>query len=271
VAPATLSQIFAVIVWERSEVFFLERFSSIEQVGIYGVAYTMLTMSMYLGWALVNGFFPAISRDFGAGAWERVRTKFQQAAVLATLFAVPLSLGAWVTLERIIVLLYGSKMLPAVPVAQILMAGLLPAVFASVLGLAITAVGGIWLHVRMGFLMSALNIALAIALIPHYGAIGAALSNTLSQCIHVSILVVLVHRRYGMKLPAHSMAQVIAVGLMTTFIAPLIIQSMIPGTVGLLAALLIAGCSYALSIWLLGFFQILQGQDVAPIPGSAGE
>jgi O-antigen/teichoic acid export membrane protein len=270
VTPATLSQIFAVIVWERSEVFFLERLSTIEQVGIYGVAYTMLTMTMYLGWALVNGFFPAISRDFGSGNWEGIREKFQQAATLATLYAVPLALGAVITMERIILLLYGEKMLPAVPVAQLLMVGLVPAVFASVLGLSITAVGGIWTHVRMGFLMSGFNIALSLLLIPEFGAIGAAIGNTVAQGVHVGILIILVHRRYQMKLPLLEMGKITGIGLVTTLGIPLAILTIMPGTAGLLIALAVSGLAYLGSVWQQGFDSLFWPRENIPVPGAAG-
>ncbi len=269
--PATLVQIFAVIVWERSEIFFLERLSTIEQVGIYGVAYTMFTMTMYLGWALVNGFYPALSRDYGAGRWDAIREKFQQAISVATLYAVPLTFGAIVCMERIIVTLYGEKMLPAVPVAQILMAGLTTAVIASVLGISVTAVGGIWTHVRLGFLMSIINIVLSLVLIPPFGAIGAAIGNTVSQAIHVVILAVLVRHRYSMRLPYLQMARIIGAGMVSGLMIPLIVLSQIPGAFGLLLAVATGGASYAAAIWLQGLDQLLSTSELAPQSQPVGD
>ncbi|MDQ4078978.1 MAG: MATE family efflux transporter, partial [Chloroflexota bacterium] len=155
--------------------------SSFEQVGVYAVAYTTAAISMVLGWALVNGFHPAISEDFGAGEWSRIREKVRQGVLLAALYAVPVTFGSWATLNGLFVAMYGAKVLPSVPVAYVLFAGLLPGVMGSMLGIMVSAVGGIWLHVRLGLVMSVVNVALAMVLIPREGALGAAVANTSAQ------------------------------------------------------------------------------------------
>jgi O-antigen/teichoic acid export membrane protein len=264
--PATIAQICVMIVWERSEIFFLMRFSSITEIGYYSIAYTMFGMCMLLGWALVNGYLPSISHSFGAGDWTAIREKIEQGTILATLYSVPLSFGAIATVERIVMTVYGTKMAPAAPIAQILFAGLVPAVFACVVGLAVVAVGGVWLHVRLAILMSVANIVIALLVIPQFGAIGAAISNTGAQAIHVALFVIMAQLRYGITIPWQRMLQICFLGLVTTYLVPTLIQSWIDGAEGLVLAIALAGVAYGVTIWALGFLRTLEMADAEPQP-----
>jgi len=256
--PATLALLFYVIIWERSEVFFLERLSNLEQVGFYNLAYTVYTMCLALGWALVNGFYPAISRDYGAGEWLRVREKVRQGVVLAAMYAVPLAFGGWVTLQGLFVALYGVKMLPAAPVAQILFLGLLPGVLAAVLGCMIGAVGQAWLTVYLGVVLAAVNIGLDLLLIPQLGARGAAISNTGAQLLYTLLLVALVHRRFQVVLPWRTLGSIVGLGALTTLILPQIVQHWLPGIVGLVVAIGLGGVCYAGVVWGGGYLRLLR-------------
>lgn len=260
-APATLSLLFFVIIWERSEVFFLERFSKLEQVGYYSLAFTMYATCLSLGWALINGFFPAISRDYGAGEWQAIRVKVHQGLLLAILYAVPLSFGGWVTSERLITFFFGSKMLPVVPAAQVLFIGLLPGVVSGLLGLALTATGGIWLSVRLGFLVAAVNIVLGLTLIPRYGALGGAVVNTSSQLLYTALILVLMYRLHRIEIPLRTLGSVASIGALTTLLLPQITLSYLPGFWGLVGTILFSGCSYLLLIWKLGYLQPLRAME----------
>lgn len=261
VVPATLSLPLAVIVWERSEIFFLERFSSIEQVGFYGLGFTIFDMFLALGWALINGFYPAISKDYGAGDWPQIRAKVHQALRLATLYAVPLSFGAWATLDRLIELLYGPKMDAAVPVAQILSAGLLPGVITGVLGATLIAVGRIWFSAGLGVAISTVNIALNLILIPRFGAVGGALANTGVQLLYTVVLFIAVYRLYEIRVSLRSVAKIAVIGALTTFVLPGVVQVWLPGVWGLACAVILAGFVYMASAWRLGYIQPLMGVE----------
>jgi O-antigen/teichoic acid export membrane protein len=260
-APATLALLFYIVIWERSEVFFLERLSTLKQVGFYNLAYTTYAMFLGLGWALVNGFYPSISRDYGAGEWSRIREKVRQGVILATVFAVPLSLGGWVTLEALIALLYGQHMQDAAPVARILFIGLLPGVVASVLGFTMSAVGNAWLTVRLGVVLAALNIALDLLLIPHFGALGGAIANTGAQVMYTVLLLFVVRRRYRIELPWRILAGIVGLGVLTTLLLPSIIQRWSPGIWGLISAIVVGGACYILGIWSLGYLRLLRTEE----------
>jgi O-antigen/teichoic acid export membrane protein len=268
VAPATLSQLITIIVWERSEVFFLERLSTITQVGVYSLAYTTVAILLTLGWSLINGYYPAISNDFGARKWSGIQHKFSQGVTVAVIYAVPLTFGGLVTLERLFLGLYGEKMLASVPVAQLLFIGLVPGVAGGMLGIAIGAIGGMWLLVRMGSLVAVANIVLAIVLIPSYGAVGAALANTGSQFVHVCLLLVVISWRYQLSLPWRSLGSIVLLGFATTFALPLGVESWVNGIVGLGAAIVLGGFAYAMGLWLMGHIHVLGRPEAEPSPVS---
>jgi O-antigen/teichoic acid export membrane protein len=249
--PATVVLLFDTIVWQRSGVFFLERSSTLAQVGYYGLAYTCFGLFLALGWALVNGYYPAISRAYGARDWVQVEAQFQQALMVAALFATPICLGGIVTAETLLTVLYGDKMRPAAPVTEILFLGLLPGVISGVFGLAISAVGGIWLHVRIGILISVVNIGLNLWLVPSYGAIGSAVATTAAQILAAGILIVVASRTYRIKLPFANLAGVVAIGIVTTGLVPLAVQQQLGGLPGLIVAVGLAGLLYVPTAWWL--------------------
>jgi O-antigen/teichoic acid export membrane protein len=247
--PYTLVLIFETVIWQRSELFFLEKFSSKEQIGFYSLAYTLYGMCLALGWSLINGFYPAISYDYGAKAWSGIREKIRQAALIVTLFAVPLTLGAWVTLQPVIAFVYGEKMLSVVPVAQVLFAGLIAGVIAAVLGLMINAVGDLRVNIMMGVVLSFINIGLDILLIPRLHAIGGAIANTLTQVVYATMLFVIVYRKYKVNLPWFDMTKIALVGVFTTFILPFVIRVWVDTLPGLIIAVSSAAILYTAIIW----------------------
>lgn len=263
--PAMLSLPLAVIVWERSEVFFLERFSSLEQVGFYSLGFTIFDMFLALGWALINGFYPAISKDYGARDWLRIRTKARQGLLLAILYALPLTFGGLATLDHLIGLLYGSKMAPAVPVAQVLFAGLLPGVVTGVLGVTLIAVGRIWLSAGVGTGISIVNIVMNIILIPRFGALGGAMANTSTQLIYTAVLFAAMYRMYGIRVPIRTLIEVAGVSAVTTFLLPRAIQLLLPEAWGLAGAVIVSGCLYLAIAWRLGFVEPLTTVEVEAV------
>ncbi|MBE2234072.1 MAG: oligosaccharide flippase family protein [Anaerolinea sp.] len=254
--PLTFVLFFELVVWQRSEIFFLERLSTLEQVGYYNLAFTFFGMFLALGWALVNGYYPALSQDYGARDWRQVQHKVRQGMVFAALFSLPIACGGWATAPQLITLLYGASMEPAIPVARVLLLGLVPGTMAALAGLTVSAVGGVWIHVRIGAVLALINIALDIALIPRYGAVGAAAANTATQALNTILLMIILRQTYNVHLPRKALASLITVGVGATLLIPLAVQHWIPGLAGLAAAVLLSALAYLGAIWKLGYLPL---------------
>ena len=255
--PAALVQITDQLIWQRIGVFFLERYSTLEQVGYYSLAYTSFSLFLMLGWALIQGFYPAISHDFGAGDWNGVRRRLRQATIIATLYAAPISLGGVATLPILLPLVYGEKVGPAIPVAQILFLGLLPGVVTAVFGLTISAIGGIWLHVRLGIISATVSVIANLILVPRLGAVGGAMANTLAQLTTATLLLSSAYYFYRLELPWRRTATVLALGIVSSLLLPTLIQEAMPDVWGLLLSVGAAAALYAVLTWRLGYLRVL--------------
>lgn len=256
VMPSTICMISTQIVWERSEMFFLTWFNvETAQIGFYGLGYTVFNMFFLLGGALLGAFLPSISFDYGAGNWQAIRSKVYQGTLLATLYSVPLSFGGWVTMGQLIPWLSTEKMYPAVPVVQVLFAGLLPGTIGIILGVVLGAAGGIWMSARLGIIVSVVNIVLDIILIPQLYAVGGAVASTVAQTIYVVLMFLAVRQLYSIELPWATIAKIVLVGALTTFLVPLLVEQMLPPPWGIIGAIGAGGVLYLGSVWLLGYLK----------------
>ena len=252
--PVTLQLVLDSIIWQRSEVFFLERFNTIEAVGFYSLVYTLVAMFIALGWSLVNGYFPAISYDYGAGNWEQIRSKINQALVLSASFTVPLTFGGLVTLPELIRLLYGENWLVVVPAGRILFLSLLPAVAAGVFGLTIGAVNRPWALIPLTIAVTALNLVLDFLLIPNGGAVGAAIANTAAQASFALLAFWIIWRLTRAVPDWRTLGGIVAISAVTTLLLPLAVLQLFSGLLGLVIAIPLAGATYAIGVLLMSPF-----------------
>ncbi|MCC7372899.1 MAG: oligosaccharide flippase family protein [Chloroflexi bacterium] len=256
-APAAFVQFSDQLIWQRSGVFFLERESTLDQIGYYSLAFTGFSLFLALGWALVQGYYPAISHDYGAGDWAGIRRRLHQAVELASLYAAPVSLGGLAMLPFLLPLVYGEKVAPSIPVAQVLFAGLLPGVITAVFGLTISAIGGIWLHVRLGLISATVSILANLVLVPRYGAVGSAMANTVSQLTTATMLMVCAYLFYRLDLPWKRAGTILAAGIVSTYILPTVIHELMPDLLGLVLAIVAAAVAYVGLLWWLGYLKLL--------------
>jgi O-antigen/teichoic acid export membrane protein len=244
--PSALIMIYLVIVWQRSEIFFLNRYSTVVELGFYNIGFTIYAIFSQMGWALINGYYPALSRLYGAQDWAEINRQFSQALVFAAMYAIPISFGGFVIMGTILPLVYGPKMLPAVLPAQILYLGLIPAVLVGVLNIALSTLGGVWWLALGGVSIAIVNLVLNILLIPGGGAVGAALANTLAQVAMLGLLLALVWLRYRLAYPWALIARLMVYGVLSTLILPALAFWLIPSPwLGLLLAVILAAGAYA--------------------------
>jgi len=199
--PSTLVIFFDLIVWQRSEVYFLKLFAPLAEIGLYSISYTMFSTFNLLGGALLNGLFPSVSRDFGAGDYDQRAAKSRAGLALAAFYAMPIAFAGVVVAPTVLELFYGSRIAAAGTVARILMAGVLPGASAVAMTLSLNAGGHVWKTVRIGAIFAACNIALDFILIPHLYSRGAAIANTVTQLGYAIAVVAVAVRYMGVVMP----------------------------------------------------------------------
>jgi len=268
--PLVLMGLLELVMIQRSGVLFLELYSTVAEIGFYSLAYTIFQLLFMTGWALVNGFYPAISRSFGQGDWEAIRHKIRQAGLLSVIYATPLFLGGLVTLPDLIALLFGVDKIEAARPAQLLFIGLLPMCLVGLYGLTLNAINRPWAVFPVGIGASLLGIGLSLWLVPQHGAVGAAIANTVAQVTYAALKYRIVRRLAGVGLPWGVIAQVLLIGFLTTFLPPLLSLRLFPGAPGLLLGIALAAVAYAGAMWRLGYLRRIGGElPTSPRGGGA--
>ena len=194
---ATGTSVLTFIVWRRSELFFLKRYSTDREIAFYSVAFASVTALTAVSQGLATVISPAIATLFGAGADARIRTAYARGTRLLLFFALPLTAVGLALGPAAIRLVYGEAYRASGSVVLILLAPL-PLIPIVHLGRAfMTGLGRLKASFVMSALAAAVNIALDLALIPGHAAIGAAIANSSAQVLAGLPVLAYMARRVG--------------------------------------------------------------------------
>lgn len=165
------------------------------EVGFYGAAFRLIEATMFIGWSFSAAMLPWFAaREAGE---ERLATGFELGTKATAAVLVPVGLVFVLFAEPLIEVLYGSRYAPAVEPLRLL--------GAMVVFLGINDLAAVLLIARERPLAFArvvgvvlvLNVALNAALIPSYGASGAAFTAALSALVLCVLGFVLVRSLTG--------------------------------------------------------------------------
>lgn len=211
---ATASSVLTFVVWRRSELFFLKRYSTNDEIAFYSVAFASVTALTAIPLGLSAVITPAIATLFGAGAEARIRTAYARGLRLLLFLGLPLTAAALALGPTALRLVYGNQYRASGAVLLILVAPfpLIPVVqFARSF---MTGLGRLKAGVVMNAFAAAVNVALDFALIPGRGAVGAAIANSAAQVIAgLPVLIYMARHLDGVHWRARALARnVVAAG-----------------------------------------------------------
>jgi O-antigen/teichoic acid export membrane protein len=194
---ALAGSLITLIVFRRSEFFFLEHYADDRQLALYSVAFAAVTTLVLVPQALANVVSPAVATLYGAGMHERIRSGYGRTLRLLLVATLPVTAGALALGPETVRLVFGSGfagtktplLLLLVPFPLI---PLMNASYSLVVGL-----GKIRFPLVVGTGSAALNIALDFALIPRHAAVGAAVANGCAQGATAVVAVVYAARLAG--------------------------------------------------------------------------
>jgi O-antigen/teichoic acid export membrane protein len=249
---STVGVVLTLIVFRRSEFFFLDRFSSDTEIAIYSIAFAATFATSQIPETLAQALFPAFATLFGAGATDRLRSGFGRATRLLTVATLPVTAGMVALGPEALVLVYGNDYSGTEPVLRLMALGLPLLMLLNVSNALLVALGLIRPMILVGAVGAALNVALAVILIPRYDAVGAALANTGSQTAVAIGLLWYASRLVG-KMPVdwpmtlRTLAAVTPAG----FVAWLVAEAL-PAGAGLPLGLVAGGAVFAAAARLIG-------------------
>ncbi len=182
----------------NADFLFLRVLHGTAAVGYYAAGYTLVTFFLNLGIAYNLSLLPSLTRLRHTAA--DLETLFHTATAQVFAIGLPLAVGGSLLAAPIVRLLFGpGYSASAAPFAILIWAIPLNLLRDVPLMALLSAEGEHWVF-RVTLASAALNLLLNIALIPHFGLVGAASATVLTEAVRMG-LAAGVARRMGFHLP----------------------------------------------------------------------
>jgi len=191
--------VLQLVVWNRSEMFFLKRFCEIPQVAFFSLAFSFGGIPGQLARPFLNAAVTTLFAQQGQGeAWLQ---RFSAVMWRYTALLVwPAAFGLAAIGGPLVQVLYGPRYLPAAPalVLAALLSGL-PRLVESPTRL-VTVLGGQGRLVWWGLASAVVTLALDIVLVRAFCATGGAVANGLGQAIATVGVCAIASRSFGFRI-----------------------------------------------------------------------
>jgi O-antigen/teichoic acid export membrane protein len=239
------------VVWDRSDVFLLERLaSSRSELSFYGTAISLTDQVSQIPLAVAGGIGMTLMAEYGRDI-DAMRRIASQAMRYLALLACPLLFGLAALSDPLIRVLYGWEYLPAIPVLAL--AGPL-AVGKALMS---PAQQVLLSTERQRFLIGwlaccgAMNVLLDVLCIPGYGALGAAWAHGTAQTVAVFGMWTYLVRKLGVEMDYPTLRRALVASLvMAAAVVPL---AWLPlSWTALIAGPVVGAAVYALGLRLTG-------------------
>jgi O-antigen/teichoic acid export membrane protein len=255
-----------VVVWDRSDVFFLKALNpDIEQVTYFSVAFNLTERVLNLPNAFGGSVAVTLMAQFGRGS-EKLKEMAIEGARYSFLIALPLLAGMACVAGPAVLLAYGEKYRPLIPVLTTVALLAIPKTLMVAPTTLLQATENQGFLVVWGCICAAVNIVLDILLTPGQGAIGAALANGIAQGLSALGIWVRVYTVFRPDLRWTAFARIALSGLGMA-VAAVFLTRTFPGIPGLVASILAAALVWCV---LLRLFGVLDQADVRRLGNVAG-
>jgi O-antigen/teichoic acid export membrane protein len=263
----TVSIALTFIIWRRSELFFLERYSTDAEIGFYTIAFTAATVPVLLFQGFTATLLPAVANLLGAGENARIRSGFSRAGRLLLAVSLPATAIGLALGPELVRVAYGDDFADAVAPLVILLSLTWFVPLVNLSGDLLAGVARLRPMVVAGAVASVVDVGIAFLLVPHYDAVGAAIASICAQAT-VGVPVILYARRTVENVrwrPPMVGRQALASAF--TGVAAWACVELIGGVAGLVAGGVVAIVAFALVARAL---RILSEDDALWLEGVAG-
>lgn len=197
---ATMLLVLRLVVWNRSEVFFLKQFCGLEQLAFYSVAAGFALIPTSLATPFINAAMPSIFAERGRDSDSARRFTASCWRYLA-LIVFPTSVGLLVLSRPLIRVLYGPQYYASAPVLMCAMAlALIPPLIMPATSF-VAAENGQSFLVRWNVIAAVVVLGLDWLLISQLCSTGAALANGIGQTVTTLGVWLIAARRFKLRLP----------------------------------------------------------------------
>jgi O-antigen/teichoic acid export membrane protein len=190
------------LVWSRSENYFLGRFCAASQIAYYNLAQNLIVkFTGTLPNLLWKILLPLSAEQAGRQQGERMKRTYRHALRYSAFVAFPTVAACYIASYELIVIFYGHAYSEAKVCFQILCVGALLSSLAQPGSAVIYASNRQGFILRYGSVLAVLNIAINFWLIPKYGARGAAVSYGFTTSLGVIGGFIYTTRKLDLSIP----------------------------------------------------------------------
>ncbi len=266
--PFAAIGILNLIVWRQSEVLLLGHFRSAEEAGYFDVAYRLPQMMLEFVpgtlWPLVMaGMAETFARD--RASLGRAVAKYYR---LLFALCAPVCVGGAIAGGRVVEVLYGDAMQPAVVPTQLFFVIFTISFLSTPLSMALYVLERTHVNLLIYALLAVVNVGLDLVLIPRFGVYGAIVPVAIAILLQ-PVLYYRVVRRFhaGIAIPFGTIVRSMAASLSALVMVPILWAW--DGALGLAVAVLAGGTAI-----LLGYRvgRVVSAEDAGtlaslPVPG----
>lgn len=256
-------QLITGIVWNRSELIFLRRYSTLTQMGFYsisaGLASKLLIAPRTLAGATSVSLMVESSRDP-----SRVEQIVKNASRFILLLAIPIHLGAAAITSLAILSLYGHKYAGAVPVMIVASLLSLPLGLQNIPDGLLQSADRQKKTIQALIVTGVVNLLLDWLLVPRYAAVGAALGNGLAQSFGICLIWMQAQRYFRFRLPRAVALRLMTAGILMAAVA-FAMTKVLSGVLGLVIAIAVAAPVYVVLVRLFHGLEPADRERLQPI------
>lgn len=185
-APIAFGMIFSVLYF-RLDIVMLQLMTDEKVVGFYSAAYKLFEMSIVFPTSIMLVLFPALVEEFHSD-----KSQFKKSSIKAFgiffIFGGSFALILWGFSSEIIAIIFGDEFYPSIVVLEILSGAIFLFFLSFLLSNILITSGRESINTWNLVGATGLNILLNLALIPRYGAIGAAWSTLFCEAVLIVAL-----------------------------------------------------------------------------------
>lgn len=168
-------------------------------VGLYSVAYKLTFSFQFLPLSLISSLYPAMSWYHGEDQ-KKLRKAVLGGLRVLWIIGMPLSLGIATIALKIVTTVYGAAYAPSASILSVLALTIIVLFAQYPFGAYLNSTGEQRVYAKLIGVTAAVNVLLALSLVPSYGMMGAAVSSLMSHALLFVLGVVVVRRRLSLSL-----------------------------------------------------------------------
>ena len=249
-----------ILVWDRSEMFFLGRYSTIVEVAFYSLAFNLSQNLLLLPRVATTAAGATIAVQQGRDPKSTSSLAIGTMRVLA-LICIPAAFGMSALAGPILRFAYGAKYIPAIPMFSLLAVFTLGRALQLPARQLLTSTDRQGALLKWGGALAVLNLILDFSLIPRSGAMGAAIAKSIVMSVGVVSVWWIVAVSFRVRLPLGRLARM-TVAAVIMFVG---VKAMVRVTPPVVAVVLGPPLGIALILTLFRLLRCLSPEDQEPL------